>query len=144
MKLLGTITDPQYQPKAHLTAYEKFWLRFINDERDLPFVHLLTRIHLIVFPGLSFCLPRCCKVFIGGWRSSHMHMWPSLTLKVGLDSCFIVCVTARCSRKGICGCISTPPGSSLLFSVIHRKPISLIISSCTMLKTIRKMMRAAP
>ena len=50
MKLLGTITDPQYQPKAHLTAYEKFWLRFINDERDLPFIHLLTRIHLIVFP----------------------------------------------------------------------------------------------
>ena len=50
MKLLGTITDPQYQPKANLTAYEKFWLRFINDERDLPFVHLLTRIHLIVFP----------------------------------------------------------------------------------------------
>lgn len=50
MKLLSTITDPQYQPKEKYSRYEKFWLKYINDERDLPFIHLLTRIHLIVFP----------------------------------------------------------------------------------------------
>ncbi|MGK2860477.1 MAG: fatty acid desaturase family protein [Chitinophagaceae bacterium] len=50
MKVLAQITDPQYQPKEKYTAYETFWLKFLADERDLPFIHLLTRIHLIVMP----------------------------------------------------------------------------------------------
>jgi fatty acid desaturase len=50
MKLLTDITDPQYFGKDKFTPYEKFWLKYINDERDLPFIHLLTRIHLIVLP----------------------------------------------------------------------------------------------
>src|SRR5688572_7303794 len=51
MKVLPTtITDPQYVPKENFTAYEKFWLKFIQDKRDLPFIHLLTEIHLIVIP----------------------------------------------------------------------------------------------
>lgn len=50
MKVLTAITDPTYTPKQHYTRYEKFWLKYIADERDLPFVHLLTKIHLIVFP----------------------------------------------------------------------------------------------
>src|SRR5436190_6787271 len=49
MKALTTITDPVYISKE-LTRYEKFWLRFINDKRDLPFIHLLTAIHLLVIP----------------------------------------------------------------------------------------------
>ena len=50
MKVLTTLTDPQYQPRESYTMYERFWLQFMNDERDLPFIHLLTRIHLIVMP----------------------------------------------------------------------------------------------
>ncbi len=50
MKLLTTITDPQYVPRENFTAYETFWLKYMNDPRDLPFIHLLTRIHLIVIP----------------------------------------------------------------------------------------------
>lgn len=50
MKVLTTITDPIYVPKEKFTAYEKFWLRYINDKRDLPFIHLLTAIHLFVLP----------------------------------------------------------------------------------------------
>ncbi len=50
MRVLSAITDPQYVPQTHFSAYEKFWLRIIQDPRDLPFIHLLTRIHLIVFP----------------------------------------------------------------------------------------------
>jgi hypothetical protein len=50
MKALSAITDPQYQPRTDFSAYERWWLKFLNDERDLPFIHLLTRIHLIVFP----------------------------------------------------------------------------------------------
>lgn len=50
MKLLTAITDPVYIPKEHYNWYEKFWLRIISDKRDLPFIHLLTSIHLIVIP----------------------------------------------------------------------------------------------
>jgi fatty acid desaturase len=50
MKLLAAISDPQYIRKEKLTGYETFWMKYLNDERDLPFIHLLTRIHLIVMP----------------------------------------------------------------------------------------------
>lgn len=50
MKVLSAITDPQYVPKSEYSSYERFWLKYIRDERDLPFIHLLTRIHLIVVP----------------------------------------------------------------------------------------------
>jgi fatty acid desaturase len=50
MKALTTITDPVYIPKEKFSSYERFWLRYINDKRDLPFIHLLTGIHLLVLP----------------------------------------------------------------------------------------------
>ena len=50
MKVLGAITDPTYHPKETLTAYEKFWMNYLNDPRDLPFIHMLTKIHLTVIP----------------------------------------------------------------------------------------------
>lgn len=51
MKALTAITDPVYVEPKSFTAYERFWLRFINDKRDLPFIHLLTAIHLLVIPS---------------------------------------------------------------------------------------------
>jgi fatty acid desaturase len=50
MKQLSILTDPVYVPKEKYTAYDLFWLRFINDKRDLPFINLLTAIHLTVVP----------------------------------------------------------------------------------------------
>jgi fatty acid desaturase len=50
MKALTTITDPVYTPKEKFSSYERFWLRYMNDKRDLPFIHLLTGIHLLVLP----------------------------------------------------------------------------------------------
>src|SRR5687768_1557929 len=50
MKSLSTITDPVYIPKDKFSSYERFWLRFMNDKRDLPFIHLLTSIHILVIP----------------------------------------------------------------------------------------------
>lgn len=44
------ITDPVFTPKANYNAVEKFFLRFIRDERDLPFVWLMLRIFFIVIP----------------------------------------------------------------------------------------------
>ena len=50
MKALTAITDPVYvEPKGY-SAYEKFWLKLMNDKRDLPFIHLLTAIHILVIP----------------------------------------------------------------------------------------------
>jgi hypothetical protein len=50
MKTLTTITDPVYSEPQKFSWYEKFWLKFINDKRDLPFIHLLTAIHILVIP----------------------------------------------------------------------------------------------
>jgi len=51
MKALSTITDPIYIPKEKYTWYDRFWLRYINDPRDLPFIYLLTAIHIFVIPA---------------------------------------------------------------------------------------------
>ena len=50
MKTLATITDPVYIHKEEFSRYEKFWLKYMNDERDLPFIHLLTLICLTILP----------------------------------------------------------------------------------------------
>ncbi len=50
MKALSTLTDPVYIPKENFSWYDKLWLRVMNDKRDLPFIYLLTLIHLSVVP----------------------------------------------------------------------------------------------
>lgn len=63
MKELSILTDPTYQPKQSFSWYERFWLRIINDKRDLPFIHLLTTIHLIVIlPAILLYTP-----LLKGW-----------------------------------------------------------------------------
>jgi fatty acid desaturase len=50
MKALTVITDPVYTEPKSFSAYERFWLKYISDKRDLPFIHLLTAIHILVIP----------------------------------------------------------------------------------------------
>ena len=50
MKALTVITDPVYTEPKEFSQYERFWLKYINDKRDLPFIHLLTAIHILVIP----------------------------------------------------------------------------------------------
>jgi hypothetical protein len=50
MKSLSTITDPVYVEPKSFSRYEHFWLQYLNDKRDLPFIHLLTAIHILVIP----------------------------------------------------------------------------------------------
>ena len=52
--LANTLTDPVYVPKKAYNLYDKFWLRIMNDKRDLPFIYLLTTIHLLVLPVAIF------------------------------------------------------------------------------------------
>lgn len=51
MKALTVITDPVYTEPKNYSPYEKFWLKYINDKRDLPFIHLLTAIHVLIVPA---------------------------------------------------------------------------------------------
>ena len=48
MKHLSELADPLYKPKKKYNSYDKFWLKLMNDKRDLPFIYLLSRIHIIV------------------------------------------------------------------------------------------------
>jgi fatty acid desaturase len=50
MKALTVITDPVYVEPTEFSGYERFWLKYVNDKRDLPFIHLLTAIHILVIP----------------------------------------------------------------------------------------------
>jgi fatty acid desaturase len=51
MKQLSLLTDPVYIPKKSYSLYDRFWLRIISDRRDLPFIYLLTTIHLTIVPA---------------------------------------------------------------------------------------------
>jgi fatty acid desaturase len=50
MKVLSALSDPVYIPKVKFSRYDQLWLRVMNDKRDLPFIYLLTTIHLTVLP----------------------------------------------------------------------------------------------
>ncbi len=63
MKPLNAITDPVFVKPAAYSSVERFYLRFIRDERDLPFVKLTVRISLTLLPLAVICyLP-----FVNGW-----------------------------------------------------------------------------
>jgi fatty acid desaturase len=49
--LSSTLTDPVYIAPASYSWYDRLWLRIMNDKRDLPFIYLLTRIHILVLPA---------------------------------------------------------------------------------------------
>lgn len=50
MRPFPVITDPIYIIPEHLTASQSFWLRYLNDKKDLPFMKLLLKVHLSVVP----------------------------------------------------------------------------------------------
>lgn len=63
MKTMPLLTDPEFARPASYTAFERFWLSLIRDERDLPFVFLTIKITLVLVPlGILLYMP-----FITGW-----------------------------------------------------------------------------
>ncbi|NIG52939.1 fatty acid desaturase [Chitinophaga sp. Cy-1792] len=50
MKQLGQLTDPIYVQPAAESATDRFFKRFIRDERDLPFVYLTLKITFTLWP----------------------------------------------------------------------------------------------
>lgn len=63
MKTLNAITDPVFVKPDSYGKLDRFYLRFIRDERDLPFIHLTVRISLTLLPlAIILYLP-----FVNGW-----------------------------------------------------------------------------
>src|SRR5258708_4506661 len=50
-----TLTDPIFVKKDKYSAFERFWLKYINDERDFPFVKLSIQL-LCIFPTLAIAI----------------------------------------------------------------------------------------
>lgn len=64
MKQLATLSDPVYTPKKKYNWYDRFWLQLMTDKRDLPFIYLLTIIHLLVVPVAILLFTQLLK----GWQ----------------------------------------------------------------------------
>jgi hypothetical protein len=63
MKTLNAITDPVFTRPDKYSATDRFYLKFIRDERDLPFAYLTVKITLTMLPvAVLLYLP-----FITGW-----------------------------------------------------------------------------
>ncbi len=63
MVKLGPNTDPTYTAPPSWNALDRFFLRLIRDERDLPFIHLSLWITFTLIPlGLLLYMP-----FVTGW-----------------------------------------------------------------------------
>jgi hypothetical protein len=63
MTSLNQITDPVFIRPQEYSAIDKFFLKFIRDERDLPFVYLTVKITLTMLPlGVLLFMP-----FVQGW-----------------------------------------------------------------------------
>ncbi|WP_019987772.1 fatty acid desaturase family protein [Rudanella lutea] len=62
MRTLGPISDPGFVQPAY-TRFDRFWLQFIKDERDLPFIYLTLRIVAVLMPmAVLLYMP-----FLTGW-----------------------------------------------------------------------------
>jgi hypothetical protein len=46
-----TVTDPQYTPKARHNAFDRWALRLLKDERDLPFMYLMAAMTVTIVPA---------------------------------------------------------------------------------------------
>lgn len=63
MKSLRSLTDPVFTRPEKYSATDRFFLRYIKDERDLPFAWLTLKISLTMLPlGLLLYMP-----FVTGW-----------------------------------------------------------------------------
>jgi hypothetical protein len=63
MKTLTAITDPVFVKPAQYGPLDRFYLKMIKDERDLPFVRLTVKISLTLIPlAVILYLP-----FVTGW-----------------------------------------------------------------------------
>ena len=62
MKVLQTICDPVFHPKKY-NKTDRFFLKFIRDKRDLPFIYLVVKVSITLLPLATLLY----MPFITGW-----------------------------------------------------------------------------
>jgi len=50
MRTLSTISDPVFEKKQQYHFLDRFFVKYIKDERDLPFIYLSLQISLLIIP----------------------------------------------------------------------------------------------
>jgi hypothetical protein len=131
MKSLAALTDPVYVPKSRYNLYEKFWLRIMNDKRDLPFIYLLTTIHLLVLP-LAILLFTPVLNGWWWWTVAIPYFYIAQFYFKGRFGLMFHCLCHRRSLKLLTKnlCIFISPGSFALCLAMPPKAISAIIWGC--------------
>ena len=93
MKALGPISDPVFVGRSY-NQRDRFFLQYINDERDLPFVYLTLRITFTLIPlaVLLFVLP----LFSGMWWAvAAAHLYVSTFVFKGSFGLMLHCTSHR-------------------------------------------------
>jgi len=86
-----TITDPTYAEKEKKNVFDLFFLRFINDKRDIPFIYLTLKITVILLPFALY-------LFVG--TNVHWLFYPAyLTLYFVFLGPYILMLHNTCHRK---------------------------------------------
>lgn len=93
MKLLTTITDPTFSSRAY-SRIDRFFLQYIKDERDMPFVYLTLRITLVLIPMAValFVLPLFSWVW---WIVAAVHFYVSNFVFKGPFGLMLHCTSHR-------------------------------------------------
>jgi hypothetical protein len=94
MRALPILIDPTYRPPARFSRYERFWLRYINDARDLPFVQLLTAIHVLVIP-IALLLYTSLLTGIFWWITYALYFYISQLYFKGRFGLMLHCISHR-------------------------------------------------
>lgn len=100
MKILATLSDPVYIPKERYNWYDRFWLKKLNDKRDLPFIYLLTTLHLTVISTAIILYTPLLKGW-WWWAAAIPYFYISQFYFKGRFGLMLHCI---CHRK----CFKTP------------------------------------
>ena len=90
------ITDPVYHEPKSLNYYQKFWLKYIYDKRDLPFIALLTVTHILVIPVAILLYTSLLKNVWIWWSVAAVYFYFSQFYLKGSFGLMLHCI---CHRK---------------------------------------------
>jgi len=88
------LTDPVFTPRSSYSAFDRFWLARLNDERDLKFVHLTLQITFIMLPlGILLFIPAITGWW--WWAIAALYYWVSNFVFKGPFGLMLHCTSHR-------------------------------------------------
>ncbi|AWM33356.1 fatty acid desaturase family protein [Hymenobacter nivis] len=94
MKDLAVCTDPGYTPAVLPSRFHRFARRYVQDERDLPFVYLLLQISLTMLP-LAVLLFVPAVVGTAWWMAAGLYFFLGTFYFKGPLGLMMHCITHR-------------------------------------------------